>query len=64
MHIPNQGDVVRLRGIGGDFYVTSVDIAKQTADLIQLSGKPCVKEMVPLCGILPPLREGWPEADA
>jgi hypothetical protein len=57
MYTPCSGEVVRLRGFGGDFYVTFVDCERGTADLIRLSGIPCFQERVPLGRILPRWRE-------
>lgn len=53
MYIPASGEVVRLNGLGGDFYVARVDCERQVADLIRLSGIPYFQESVPLHRILP-----------
>ena len=57
VYIPNSGEVVRLRGLGGEFYVTQVDCELRSADLIRLTDVPYFEAKVPFGRILP--RSYW-----
>jgi hypothetical protein len=53
VYVPIFGEVVRLRGRGGEFYVTRVDCDLRSADLIRLTDVPYFEEKVPWGCILP-----------
>jgi hypothetical protein len=53
IYIPHSGEVVRVRGLGGEFYVTRVDCELESADLIRLTDVPYLEEKMPLKRILP-----------
>ena len=53
VYVPNSGEVVRLRGAGGEYYVTQVDSELESADLIRLTDVPYFEAKVPFGRILP-----------